>query len=144
MELENNNFAFAEQVLTDNLMTVPNVGLWSAYMNYIRRMNDLTNDATGNARTTVEQAYDFVLNNVGIDRESGRLWQEYIDFLKSTPGQIGAPGWLNEAKSDKLRKAYHRAISTPMMTVNALWKDYDQLENTINKATVSNTHLTLL
>jgi cleavage stimulation factor subunit 3 len=144
MELENNNFAFAEQVLTDNLMTVPNVGLWSAYMNYIRRMNDLTNDATGNARTTVEQAYDFVLNNVGIDRESGRLWQEYIDFLKNTPGQIGAPGWLNEAKSDKLRKAYHRAIATPMTTVNALWKDYDQLENTINKATVSTTHLTFL
>jgi cleavage stimulation factor subunit 3 len=140
MELENDNFGAAENIFSAQLMKIPNVEFWSVYMNYIRRMNDLTNDPTGNARTVVLQAYDFVLNNVGIDRESGRIWQDYIQFLKSVPGQLGGNSWQDQQKSDNLRKAFHRAISTPMTTVNPLWKDYDQFENTLNKATVSNIH----
>ena len=119
-------------------MKVPNVELWSTYMTYIRRMNDLNNDPTGNHRVLVQQAYDFVLNNVGIDRESGRIWQDYIQFLKNWPGQLGGSNWQDQHKSDQLRRAYHRAIATPMTTVNQLWKDYDQFENTLNKGTVSN------
>jgi cleavage stimulation factor subunit 3 len=138
MELENDNFGAAENIFSGQLMNIPNVDFWSIYMNYIRRMNDLTNDPTGNARTVVREAYDFVLNNIGIDRDSGRIWQDYIQFLKSVPGQLGGGSWQDQQKADNLRKAFHRAISTPMTTVNPLWKDYDQFENTLNKATVSN------
>ena len=137
MELENDNFGAAENIFSSHLMNIPNVEFWSTYLNYIRRMNDLTNDPTGNARTVVNQAYDFVLSNVGIDRESGRIWQDYIQFLKNVPGQLGGSSWQDQQKSDNLRRAFHRAISTPMTTVNPLWKDYDQFENTLNKATVS-------
>lgn len=138
MELEHDNFSLAENIFTNSLMKVPNVELWSTYMTYIRRMNDLNNDPTGNHRVLVQQAYDFVLNNVGIDRESGRIWQDYIQFLKNWPGQLGGSNWQDQHKSDQLRRAYHRAIATPMTTVNQLWKDYDQFENTLNKGTVSN------
>ena len=100
-------------------------------------MNDTNNDPTGNNRTTVAQAYKFVLDNIGIDRESGRLWSDYINFLKSTPGIIGGSSWQDQNKSDQLRQVYHRAVSTPMTTVNQLWKDYDQFEQTLNKGTVS-------
>jgi cleavage stimulation factor subunit 3 len=54
-----------------------------AYLHYIRRQNPV-NDSAPNAeqaRTTVNQAYEFALKECGFDRESGELWQEYIEFV---------------------------------------------------------------
>ena len=139
MEIENDNFSAAEQIFAKSLLAVPNVRLWSIYLNYIRRVNDLNNDPTGNARTTVSQAYDFVLANIGIDRESGNIWQEYIQFIRGIPGQLGGSSWQDQQKMDNLRKAYQKAVCVPMSNVASLWKEYDQLEMTFNKATVSQT-----
>jgi cleavage stimulation factor subunit 3 len=137
MELENDNRGEAEQIFGKSLLTVPNVQLWSVYLNYIRRVNDLTNDVTGNARQTISQSYDFVLANIGSDRDSGKIWTEYIQFIRSAPGQIGGSSWQDQQKMDQLRKAYQRAICVPMSTVNNLWKEYDQFEMSLNKMTVS-------
>ncbi|KAI9052607.1 hypothetical protein LZ554_003950 [Drepanopeziza brunnea f. sp. 'monogermtubi'] len=135
MELENDNFSHAEGLFGKSLLTVANVQLWLVYLNYIRRRNDLTNDVTGTARTTVNQSYDFVLGNIGIDKDSGRLWQEYIQFVRSAPGQIGGSSWQDQQKMDLLRKAYQRAINVPMSSLNGLWKEYDQFEMSLNKIT---------
>lgn len=135
MELSMDNFHAAEQIFTKALLRVPNVHLWSIYLNYIRRRNDLTSDPSGSARATVSQAYDFVLDNVGHDRDSGKIWQEYVQFHRSAPGQIGGNSWIDQQKMDRLRKAYQRAICVPMSAVNALWKEYDQFEMGLNKMT---------
>ncbi|TAQ85540.1 hypothetical protein B7494_g6137 [Chlorociboria aeruginascens] len=135
IEMEHDNFSAAEQIFGRSLLTVPNVQLWSVYLNYIRRRNDLTNDVTGTKRTTISQAYDFVLSTIGIDRDSGRIWQEYIHFIRSAPGQIGGGSWQDQQKMDQLRKAYQRAICIPMSSVNGLWKEYDQFEMGLNKMT---------
>ncbi|KAH8174728.1 suppressor of forked protein (Suf) domain-containing protein [Sarocladium implicatum] len=135
MELSLDNFVDAEQLFGRCLMTVPNVKLWTVYLNYIRRRNDLTNDTSGNARRTITQSYEFVIDNIGVDRDSGDIWVDYIQFIKSGPGQIGGAGWQDQQKMDQLRKAYHRAIVVPMSTVNMLWKEYDQFEMGLNKAT---------
>ncbi|KAH8687146.1 hypothetical protein BGZ60DRAFT_363519 [Tricladium varicosporioides] len=135
MELENDNRGAAETIFGSSLLTVPNVQLWSVYLNYIRRVNDLTNDVNGSARMTVSQAYEFVLSNVGMDRDSGRIWQEYIQFIRSAPGQIGGSSWQDQQKMDQLRKAYQKAICVPMSSVNSLWKEYDQFEMGLNKIT---------
>ena len=140
MELSNDNFYAAEQIFGKSLLTVPNVNLWSVYLNYIRRRNDLTNDVSGTARATVSQAYDFVLTNIGMDREAGRIWHEYIQFIKSAPGQVGGTTWQDQQKMDQLRKAYQRAVCVPMTNVNTLWKEYDQFEMSLNKITVSHSH----
>ena len=137
MELDNENRSAAEQIFGKSLLTVPNVQLWSVYLNYIRRVNDLLNDLSGSARATISQAYDFVLANIGVDRDSGRIWQEYIQFVRSAPGQIGGTSWQDQQKMDQLRKAYQRAICVPMSSVNNLWKEYDQFEMGLNKLTVS-------
>lgn len=137
MELGLDQFATAEQLFGRCLMTVPNVRLWTIYLNYIRRRNDLTNDTTGQARRTIAQSYEFVIDNIGIDRDSGTIWQDYIQFIKNGPGQIGGAGWQDQQKMDQLRKAYHRAITVPMSAVNTLWKEYDQFEMGLNKLTVS-------
>lgn len=138
MELENDNFTSAENIFNRSLLTVPNVQLWSVYLNYIRRRNDLISDVSGNARTTISQAYDFVLANIGIDKDSGRIWQEYIQFIRSAPGQIGGASWQDQQKMDQVRNAYQRAINIPMSTLNLLWKEYDAFEMSFNKVTVSN------
>lgn len=137
MELDNDNFTAAETLFGKSLLSVPNIQLWSVYLNYIRRRNDLTVDPTGTARATVSQSYDFVLSNIGIDRDSGRLWQEYIQFVRSAPGQIGGNAWQDQQKMDQVRKAYQRSITVPMANVNTLWKEYDAFENGLNKTSVS-------
>jgi len=134
MELDNENFGAADALFTRSLPTVPHIQLFMTYLNYIRRRHDLTNDASGVARTTISQSYDFVLNNVGIDKDSGRLWQEYIQFVKSAPAQAE---WQDKQRTDNVRKAYERAITVPMASVNSLWKEYDLFVNGMNKTTVS-------
>ncbi|POR31506.1 mRNA 3'-end-processing protein RNA14 [Tolypocladium paradoxum] len=135
MELGMDNFMEAERLFGRSLMSVLNVKLWTLYLNYIRRRNDLTNDPAGQARRTVAQSYDFVIDNIGVDRDSGNIWQDYVNFVKSAPGQVGGTGWQDQQKMDQLRKAYQRAITVPMLTINNLWKEYDQFEMGLNKVT---------
>ncbi|KAH0563131.1 hypothetical protein GP486_002300 [Trichoglossum hirsutum] len=135
MELGNNNFWHVEQIFSNALLKVPNVQLWSVYMDYVRRRNNLTTDTVGTARTIISQAYDFVLENVGQDRDSGRIWQDYVAFIKSGPGVVGGTSWQDQQKMDLLRKAYQRAICIPIQGVDILWKEYDAFEKGLNKIT---------
>jgi len=134
MELASDDFVAAEALFNRSLTNVPNVRLWTVYLDYIRRRNDV-NDPSGQARVTVQRSYEFVLDNVGIDKDAGKLWQDYIDFIKFGPGKIGGSGWQDQQKMDLLRKAYTKALCIPISNINALWKDYDQFENSLNKAT---------
>jgi cleavage stimulation factor subunit 3 len=64
------------------------VELWKYYLNYIRRIN------TGpDAQKIITQAYEFVLQHVGLDAESGPIWGDYLFFLKS--GQVNEVFDLN-------------------------------------------------
>ncbi|GAP88546.1 putative mRNA 3 -end-processing protein RNA14 [Rosellinia necatrix] len=134
MELSLDNFPQAEGLFNRTLFAVPHVQLWTAYLNYVRRRNDL-NDPSGQARQTVSQAYEFVLNNIGQDRDAGTIWQDYISFIKSGPGQLGGTSWQDQQKMDLLRKAYQRAICVPTANLNIFWKEYDQFELGLNKMT---------
>nr|KAH7627792.1 hypothetical protein B0T09DRAFT_268005 [Sordaria sp. MPI-SDFR-AT-0083] len=134
LELSLNDFPRAEGIFGKCLMTTPNVNLWTRYLDYIRRRNDL-NDSSGKARQTVSQAYDFVIENIGLDKDSGKIWAEYIQFIKFGPGTVGGNQWQDQQKMDQLRKAYQRAICVPISNVNTLWKEYDQFEMGLNKLT---------
>ena len=135
MELAQNDFFRLEQIFSKTLLALPHVQLWSLYLDYVRRRNNLVTDAAGTARATVSQAYDFVLQNVGLDKDSGRIWQDYVDFLRSGPGTIGGSGWQDQQKMDQMRKTLQRAITVPTPAVNALWKEYDVFEMGLNKLT---------
>ncbi len=73
--------------------------------------------------------------NVGLDKDSGKIWLDYIQFIRFGPGTIGGSGWQDQQKMDQLRKAYQRAICVPISNVNILWKEYDQFEMGLNKMT---------
>ena len=126
-----------EEIFASTLMAIPHLQLWSMYIDHIRRVNNTVTDTSGTARQIIYQAYEVALQHVGIDKEAGRLWQDYIQFLKSGPGVVGGSNWQDQQKMDTLRKAYQRAICIPTQAVSALWKEYDQFENGLNKATVS-------
>jgi cleavage stimulation factor subunit 3 len=136
MELDLNELYRVEQIFNKSLLSIPNVQLWSLYLDYVRRRNNLTTDTSGQARRTISSAYDFALQNIGMDKDSGSVWVDYIQFIQSGPGNIGGSGWQDQQKMDTLRKAYQRAICIPTQAVNSLWKDYDQFEMGLNKLTV--------
>jgi cleavage stimulation factor subunit 3 len=128
-----------ERIFQRSLLIVPHVELWSEYLDYIRRRNNLTTDTTGKARLTLTQCYEFVLNGIGCDREAGRIWSEYIQFVKSGPGHVGGSGWQDQQKMDSLRKVYQKAVTMPVHGVEQLWREYDQFEQGLNKLTVFQT-----
>lgn len=134
LELDANNFAKAEDLFKRTLTTIQNVKLLTVYLDYIRRRNDLS-DPTGRARDVVSMAFEFVLKNevVGVDRDSGSIWAEYLQFVKTGPGQVGEHDWESKKKMDSLRRIYQRAIAVPTRNLNNLWREYEQFENTVDK-----------
>ncbi|KAG0137655.1 hypothetical protein HOY82DRAFT_646841 [Tuber indicum] len=50
LELEHNELQHVERIFKMSLFNVPNVELWSMYLDYIRRQNNLTRDTGGNVR----------------------------------------------------------------------------------------------
>lgn len=84
----------------------------------------------------ITSAFSFCLEKVGIDKDSGHLWQEYIDFLKAGPGTIGGSTWEDKAKVDTLREAYQKALCIPTSALLSLWKEYDAFETGLNKINV--------
>ncbi|KKY15038.1 putative cfia complex component [Phaeomoniella chlamydospora] len=132
-ESANNNLFYVEQVFQNSLLTVPYVGLWSAYLQYVRRRNNVLTDPDGRAYKTIAESFDFALKMVGMDKDSGSIWQEYIDFLKSGPGNVGGTGWQDTQKMDSLRAAYQKAICVPTSALNSLWKEYEGFEMSLSK-----------
>jgi cleavage stimulation factor subunit 3 len=81
--------------------------------------------------------YEFVLDQIGIDTNSGPVWQGYLEFIKSDAGVIGGNNWQDRQKVDLLRKTYQRAIAVPMNATLEIWREYDKFELGLNKMTVS-------
>ncbi|KAF9898213.1 mRNA 3'-end-processing protein rna14, partial [Lobosporangium transversale] len=107
--------------------SVLSVDLWKYYLNYIRRIN------TGpESRDIITKAYDFVLQHVGLDRDSGPIWADYIFFLKSGLVQNT---WEEQQKMDAMRRVYQKAVCIPLNNIENIWRDYDSFENGLNKLT---------
>lgn len=134
--LDQDKFTEAEAILQKSITQAPNLGLWTTYLNYVRRRYPVSGSGAEQNRKVVESVFSFVLDGVGIDKDAGRLWQDYIAFLKSGPGLLGGSDWQDKQKMDTVRKAYQTAISIPTDAVEALWKDYDRFEMDLNKMVV--------
>lgn len=135
LELEYDQFRNLEQIFSLSLLQLPNVDMWTVYLDYLRRIHPLQQDTDGSKRNIITSAFDLLLENVGIDPDSGKLWREYVEFVKSGPGTIGGTGWQDLQKVDLLRKAYQKAIKLPHSELSKLWKEYDNFELSLNKAT---------
>ncbi|KAG8529182.1 uncharacterized protein KY384_005817 [Bacidia gigantensis] len=135
MENEANNRNGIDNVLGKSLIQMPYLPLWSVYLDHVRRHNNLTTDTSGTGRQIIHQAYELAVVQVGLDKDAGRMWQDYILFLKSGPGILGGSNWQDQQKMDELRKTYQQAICVPTQATNTLWKEYDGFEMGLNKMT---------
>ncbi|KAJ2584695.1 mRNA 3'-end-processing protein rna14 [Coemansia sp. RSA 1836] len=134
LELRRGNRQGAEAVFNSNLFSVPSIELWQCYLNYVLKSNV---DGQGivsqpERRATVMQCYKLVLDNVGCDRDAGRIWSDYIGFLSSA--QTNAP-YEEQQKIELLRETYQAAVAIPHLKVEEIWKNYDVFENRLDRAT---------
>ncbi|KAG0252116.1 mRNA 3'-end-processing protein rna14, partial [Mortierella polycephala] len=126
-ELKHHHFTEVEAIFQRCLRSVLSVDLWKFYLNYIRRIN------TGpESKEIITKAYDFVLQYVGLDKDSGPIWSDYLFFLKS--GQVQNT-WEEQQKMDAMRRVYQKAVCIPHSNVENIWRDYDSFENGLNKLT---------
>lgn len=80
-------------------------------------------------REKLAQAYDFALEKIGMDLHSFSIWSDYIQFLKSFE-PIGS--FAENQKITAIRKVYQKAVLTPIIGIEVLWKEYIQFEHNIN------------
>ncbi|KAF8173783.1 hypothetical protein K438DRAFT_1610401 [Mycena galopus ATCC 62051] len=125
--VDRSTYSDAEELLNKFLRTSPSVELWKFYLDYVRRVN-----AGPTTRDTMRKAYDFALAHVGQDRDSGSIWEEYIQFLNSAES---SNTWETQQKMDALRKVYHRAVQIPLDNVEQLWTQLEAFEMGLNKIT---------
>lgn len=81
------------------------------------------------SREKLAQAYDFALEKIGMDLHSFSIWQDYISFLRSVEA-VGS--YAENQKITAVRRVYQKAVITPIVGIEQLWKDYIQFEHGIN------------
>lgn len=64
-----------------------------------------------------------------MDIHSFSIWTDYIQFLKSFE-PIGS--FAENQKITAIRKVYQKAVLTPIIGIEVLWKEYIQFEHNIN------------
>ncbi len=65
-----------------------------------------------------------------MDISSTQIWQDLLSFWKS---EKTSNSFEEGNKMTAIRKLYQRAIENPMHSLDAIWKEYDQFENNLNK-----------
>ena len=136
LENEAQNRHGVEAIFGKILQDCPNLQLWTAYLDHVRRYFSIASDKVGNAGQINHQAYEAVIAAVGIDKDAGKLWQDYVQFIKTSPGVLGGNNWQDQQKMDLLRKTYQSAVCIPTQAVEGLWRDYNSFEMGLNKLTV--------
>ncbi|KXN88352.1 mRNA 3'-end-processing protein RNA14 [Leucoagaricus sp. SymC.cos] len=126
---DQSTFSEAEDLFKRFLRLSPSVDLWKFYLTYVRRLNSASGPQT---RDIVRKSYEFALNHVGQDKESGEIWSDFIQFLKSADASTT---WEEQQKMDVLRKVYHRAVQIPLDNVERLWQELESFETNLNKIT---------
>ena len=138
LELAHSNFAQVDAIFLRCLRTTLSVDLWRFYLAYTRRVNPLppaTAEESGAREQTqrvLEDAYEFALRYVGWDRESGPIWQDYLQLIRAREAH---GSWQEGQKMDQLRRVYQRAVVIPLNAVETIWREYDQYENALSKLT---------
>ncbi|RKP09201.1 hypothetical protein THASP1DRAFT_14564, partial [Thamnocephalis sphaerospora] len=119
----------AEAIFARSLRDVLSVDLWRAYLTYVRQTNETAGEA---GRSTVIKAYETALQYIGVDKDAGGIWSDYVNFIKA--GEASTT-YEEQQRMDALRRVYRRAIAIPLTNVEALWREYDAFENGLSRVT---------
>ncbi|EIE19849.1 Suf-domain-containing protein, partial [Coccomyxa subellipsoidea C-169] len=158
-EIRAGNVSGAKSVFSRCLLTCLSVDLWRTYLRFIKQACRTTyqyislqhywqhrSDAPRgpDGMDEVRKAFEFTLDKIGADIGAGPLWQEYIAFLQGPP--VNSPAFLtlfsggvagqeDTQRFTLVRRAYQRALVVPCASLEALWRSYEQFEQSgSNKA----------
>lgn len=138
-EMDNGDEETIKSLFGKCLLVCLDIDLWSMYVAFIKSV----------ALEDVEQyksCLEFALEHVGQDLRSGTVWVEYLDLLKSIEegSQLyekvfGQPleGQPDAAKTAALRRAIHRALNVPTLSLDVIWSYYESFENGLGNKTLA-------
>ncbi|KAG7295482.1 hypothetical protein JYU34_021678 [Plutella xylostella] len=124
-EMKQRHFERVEKLFQRCLMKILNIELWRLYLNYVKE----TKCMLPTYKEKMAQAYDFALEKIGMDIHAYPIWNDYVTFLKSVDA-VGS--YAENQKISAVRKVYQRAVITPIVGIETLWKDYIAFEQSIN------------
>ncbi|KAL5279984.1 CSTF3 family protein [Megaselia abdita] len=125
MEIRGRNYERVEKLFQRCLVKILNIDLWKLYLTYVKE----TKAGLSTHKEKLAQAYDFALEKIGMDLHSFSIWQDYITFLKGVEA-IGS--YAENQKITAVRRVYQKAVITPIIGIETLWKDYIAFEHSIN------------
>lgn len=124
-EMRMRNYERVEKLFQRCLIKVLSIELWKTYLLYVKE----TKSSLSTYKEKMAQAYDFALDKMGLDIQSTSLWTDYINFLK---GVEAVGSYAENQKISAIRKVYQRAVITPMINIETVWKDYTVFEQNVN------------
>ena len=117
------------------LLSCPSALLWRSYTRYMEKTNDA---GTEEGVQAIKAAFEYTVDTVGEDLESGPLWLDYVVFLKTADPTHACPEAKPEqaesARMQEVRRAYQRAVSVPTNSIDALYREYDAFEHGVSAA----------
>ncbi|EDO40717.1 predicted protein [Nematostella vectensis] len=125
-EMKHQNYENVEKLFQRCLIKVLNIDLWKSYLAYVKE----TKSSLPNFREKMGQAYEFALDKIGLDFNSYQVWMDYLTFLKSGES---TGSYAENQKIAMIRRVYLRAVTTPIINVEAIWREYNTFEQGINK-----------
>jgi len=102
--------------------------LWRMYLQFVKQVRK----GEPNFRPVMLQAYKLAADAHGMDIGSLWLWQEYAAFVAQ---EETSDPWQKGKNVNTVRQLYHRALSTPMMDSESLWRSYETFEQQHNAKT---------
>ncbi len=163
MQFEHRNECYdkLEALFSESLHAFGSVRMWRFYLQYVRSCNAAAGEdaspppplpphlsAAGQdggaaeerdvgqreaqRRATVTRAFELAISNVGLDYDSFPIHKDYIDYLGGAPTRTL---YEEQVQMDAIRRAYQKALATPIEGLERLWHDYDAYENGLNKVT---------
>jgi cleavage stimulation factor subunit 3 len=84
--------------------------------------------STADGCRVVGEAHERALRELSDDIQSTPLWLSYIELVRT-----GDKTMEETRRMTALRGLYQRAISTPLIDIERIWKQYDAFENKLNK-----------
>lgn len=158
--MDEGNLQEAEAILAHALPRIPDVSLWSFYIDYVRQTRlepalaaaqaSTSNHDSAAKRTTKEvmeareevtAAYDFAVQRLGMCRGAEPLWEGYLQHLAAAPGEDDHQIAMNAVA---LRKVYRQAVISPLSNGTELWTRYRQWEEEQGPSAASASELAAL
>uniref|UniRef100_A0A0K0G2W1 Cleavage stimulation factor subunit 3 (inferred by orthology to a human protein) n=1 Tax=Strongyloides venezuelensis TaxID=75913 RepID=A0A0K0G2W1_STRVS len=124
-EVRCGNVERAEELFQKCLPVIKNINLYVYYVDFVRT----TKTQLPDYREVLAKAYEFAIDNVGLDIKALPLYKSYIQFLENV---VANGPYAENQKISAIRKVYAKAFQVPMTGIDAFFMEYSNFEKKVN------------